>query len=53
MDLSSLKGTWDYKESRIWINDEEILPPTWIVTQKDNELTMVVMKAIAILLLIA
>ena len=25
-DLPPLPGKWDYKESRIWINDQEILP---------------------------
>ncbi len=28
-DLAPANGTWDYKGSRIWLNDEEILPPTW------------------------
>ena len=29
MDLAPLPGKWDYKESRIWLNEEEILPPVW------------------------
>lgn len=39
MDLAPLPGKWDYKESRIWINDTEILPPVWTAThrQKSNE----------------
>ena len=31
-DLPPLPGKWDYKESRIWINDQEILPPVWSAT---------------------
>ena len=34
MDLAPLPGKWDYKESRIWINDKEILPPVWTDTHK-------------------
>lgn len=39
MDLAPLPGKWDYKESRIWLNDTEILPPVWTAThrQKNNE----------------
>ena len=42
MDLPPLQGTWDYKGSRIWINDKEILPPTWTATHrvKDNEIPL-------------
>lgn len=28
-DVPARQGTWDYKGSRIWINDQEVLPPTW------------------------
>lgn len=28
-DIPPRQGTWDYKGSRIWINDMEVLPPTW------------------------
>lgn len=28
-------GNWDRKGSRIWLNDKEILPPTWMNTNKD------------------
>ncbi len=28
-DLAPASGTWDYKGSRVWVNDTEILPPTW------------------------
>lgn len=28
-DLPPPQGKWDYKESRIWINDTEIQPPVW------------------------
>lgn len=34
MDLAPLPDKWDYKGSRIWINDREILPPVWTVTHK-------------------
>ena len=39
MDLAPLQGNWDYKESRIWINDMEIAPPQWTSTHrvKSNE----------------
>ncbi len=41
-DLPPLQGKWDHKESRIWINDEEILPPHWTAThrQKSNEIAL-------------
>ncbi len=28
-DMAPEKGKWDRKGSRLWVNDEEILPPTW------------------------
>lgn len=34
MDLAPLPDKWDYKGSRIWINDREILPPIWTATHK-------------------
>ena len=34
MDLAPLQGKWDYKGSRIWINDREIIPPVWTATHK-------------------
>ena len=42
MDLPPLPGKWDYKESRIWINETEILPPVWTAThrQKSNEIAL-------------
>lgn len=41
-DLAPPQGKWDYKESRIWINDTEIRPPVWLSThtQKSNEIPM-------------
>lgn len=30
MDLPPKEGVWDYKGSRIWINDEEVMPPVWV-----------------------
>ncbi len=42
MDLAPLPGTWDYKGSRIFINDREILPPVWTATHrvKSNEVAL-------------
>ena len=42
MDLPPKQGTWDYRGSRLWINDEEILPPTWTATHtvKSNEIAL-------------
>lgn len=28
-DLPPPQGKWDYQDSRIWLNDKEILPPVW------------------------
>ncbi|MEG1998471.1 MAG: family 20 glycosylhydrolase, partial [Bacteroidales bacterium] len=41
-DLAPAQGKWDYKESRIWINDKEILPPVWenTHTTRSNEITL-------------
>ncbi len=41
-DLAPPQGRWDYKESRIWINNEEILPPTWSATHTElsNEIAL-------------
>lgn len=35
-DLPPREGTWDYKRSRIWINDEEIPAPTWLTDKSQN-----------------
>lgn len=35
-DLAPQPGTWDYKNSRAWLNDKEILPPVWKNTHKDR-----------------
>lgn len=42
IDLPPKPGTWDYKGSRIWVNDREILPPTWTATHtvKSNEIPL-------------
>ena len=42
MDLPPKQGTWDYRGSRLWINDEEITPPTWTATHttKSNEIPL-------------
>ena len=42
MDLPPQPGKWDYKGSRIWINDQEIMPPVWTAThtQKSNEIPL-------------
>ncbi len=41
-DLPPKQGTWDYRGSRLWINDEEVLPPTWTATHtvKSNEIAL-------------
>lgn len=36
MDLAPPQGQWDYKGSRVWLNDEEILPPVWTATHKNK-----------------
>ncbi len=36
MDLAPPQGKWDYRESRMWLNDEEILPPTWTATHRER-----------------
>lgn len=42
MDLPPLQGKWDYKGSRIWINDREVLPPVWTAIHqvKSNEIPL-------------
>lgn len=42
MDLAPPQGQWDYKGSRIWLNDKEVLPPVWIATHrvKSNEVPL-------------
>lgn len=41
-DLPPPQGKWDYKESKIWLNGEEILPPQWASshTEKSNEIPL-------------
>lgn len=41
-DLPPPQGKWDYKESKIWINDKEIAPPTWLSshTELSNEIPL-------------
>ena len=41
-DLPPPQGKWDYKESRIWINDTEIQPPIWKSShnEKSNEIPL-------------
>ncbi len=38
-DLPPAQGRWDYKGSRIWINDKEVMPPHWndTTTVKNQE----------------
>ena len=42
MDLAPMPGKWDNRESRVWINDKEILPPVWTATHrvKSNEVPL-------------
>lgn len=35
-DLAAPQGKWDYKDSRIWINDQPIAPPTWLSQHTEN-----------------
>lgn len=48
-DLAPPQGKWDYKESKVWINNKEIAPPTWINTHtvKSNEIPMQNENAVA------
>ncbi|WP_430809652.1 MULTISPECIES: family 20 glycosylhydrolase [unclassified Carboxylicivirga] len=41
-DLPPPQGKWDYKESRIWLNDVGIAPPVWENThgKKSNEISL-------------
>jgi hypothetical protein len=41
-DLPPPQGKWDYRESKIFINDTEIAPPVWenTHTEKTNEITL-------------
>ncbi len=41
-DLPPPAGKWDYKGSRIWLNDQEILPPVWTAShvRKSNEIPL-------------
>lgn len=41
-DLPPPQGKWDYKESKIWLNNTEILPPFWNSTHhvKDSEIRL-------------
>lgn len=36
MDLAPPQGQWDYKGSRVWLNDHEIAPPVWTATHKEK-----------------
>lgn len=38
-DLPPPAGKWDYRESRIWVNNREVMPPVWTATHrvKSNE----------------
>lgn len=36
-DLAPPQGKWDYKESKIWINDIEIAPPIWESTHQTKD----------------
>lgn len=35
-DLPPPLGKWDYKGSRIWLNDQEIAPPVWTATHREK-----------------
>lgn len=42
MDLAPRQGEWDYRKSKIWVNDTEIAPPVWTAThtEKSNEIPL-------------
>ncbi len=35
-DLPPPQGKWDFKESKIWVNDVEIAPPRWTSSHKER-----------------
>ncbi len=41
-DIPPTQGTWDYKKSQIWINDQLVSPPVWVSshTVKSNEIPL-------------
>lgn len=41
-DIPPPAGKWDYRESCLWINDEEVMPPQWTATHtvNDNEIPL-------------
>lgn len=41
-DIPPPPGKWDFRESRIWVNDNEIQPPTWTAnhTERSNEISL-------------
>lgn len=41
-DLPPKQGTWDYRGSRVWLNDQEIIPPVWTAAHiaKSNEIPL-------------
>lgn len=41
-DLPPPQGEWDYKQSRIFLNDKAVIPPIWENnhTEKSNEITL-------------
>ena len=41
-DLPPPTGKWDYRESRLWINGDDILPPVWNNPhiERDNEVSL-------------
>ncbi|MGL4993795.1 MAG: family 20 glycosylhydrolase [Bacteroidales bacterium] len=42
MDLAPKQGKWDYRESKIWLNEQEVMPPIWTNTHtnKSNEIPL-------------
>lgn len=35
-DLPPPQSRWDYKGSRVWLNGNEVLPPTWLNSHKEK-----------------
>ncbi|MCH5319253.1 MAG: beta-N-acetylhexosaminidase [Paramuribaculum sp.] len=41
-DIPPKPGKWDYRESKIWVNGKELIPPVWTAdhTVRDNEIPL-------------
>lgn len=41
-DIAPKQGEWDFRQSKIWVNDAPIAPPVWesVHSVRDNEITL-------------